>query len=285
MKLSRTLPPLALAAAVLVPAAAWAAKQDPPPVQRVRIAIVAPQNGEELTVLTPGQEIVMAPGEELLLRLFEPYSFRRNDRRPLAATFGFGPTETPLQIVSASPERGEVVVRLNPTSEGQRWHVGYKLADRIELADPGQQLGRILVRVASPGSTSVSGSQYYGQQSYTSAPDSVVTALYRAILMRNPEPGGATGALDDIARNGYDGVLRAARGIAESEESRIRVYQNGVTNTQRLESLYRELLGWSRASVSREQWDRDLAELDRGNLVGVVDAMVKSEQFRSRFGI
>lgn len=283
MKSPRALALLAASAAVLLAAPPLAA-QDPGPVKTVRIAVVDPRTGNELTVVSPGQEIVVAPGEELMLRVFEPNPDRRHDRRPLAATFGFGPTETPLQIVSTSPERGEAIVRLNDTAAGGRWHVGYKLADRIQLGDSGLQLGRVLVRVAGPGATSITGSQSYGQGYYGRSADSLVAALYRGILLRDPD-SGAAGARDDIARNGYDAVLRVAPGIANSEESRYRLYdEKSVTNSQRLEALYRELLGLQRADVSREQWDSDLAQLDRGTIAGVVDAMVRSQQFRSRFG-
>jgi hypothetical protein len=282
-KLPKALALLPITAALLL-AAAPAAAQDPGPVKTVRIAVVDPSSGNELTVVSPGQEIVIAPGEELTLRVFEPNPDRRHDRRPLAATFGFGPTETPLQIVSTSPERGEVIVRLNPTGAGQRWHVGYKLADRIQLADPSLQLGRVLVRVAGPGTASITGNQSYGTGFYSRSADDIVAAIYRGILLRDPD-SGAAGARDDVARNGYDAVLRVAPGIANSEESRVRVYQDkGVSNSQRLEALYRELLGMRRSDVSREQWDSDLAQLERGNIAGVVDAIVRSQQFRTRFG-
>lgn len=281
-KQPRALAPLVVAAGVLLAIAApIAAAEDPGPVQTVRIAVVDPRTGDELTVVSPGQEIVVAPGEELTLRVFEPNADRRHDRRPLAATFGFGPTETPLQIVSTSSERGEVIVRLNPTTAGQRWHVGYKLADRIQLSDPALQLGRVLVRVAGPGVRSITGIQSTGRGYYSA--DTVIAALYRGTLLRDPDPGSA-GARDEIAQKGYEAVLRVAPGIANSEESRSRLYQNGVTNSQRLEALYRELLGLRRTDVSREQWSNDLAQLDRGNIAGVVETMVRSEQFRSRFG-
>jgi hypothetical protein len=282
---ARSTLPLALLAASLLVAAAPLAAQTPDTVQSVRIAVVDPQTGDELAILAPGQEINLSPGEELMLRLFEPNPDRRHDRRPLSATFGFGPTETPLQIVRTSPERGEVVVRLAAdTPVGQRWHVGYKLADRLVLGSGAQQLGRVLVKVTSPGVASVTGRSYYPYGQATTRPTgSVVDVLYRAILLRDPDPG-AQGYVDDVYRHGYDAVLRVAVDIANSQESRIKLHEQGVTNAQRLDALYGQLLGWSRSDVSREQWYRDLSELDRGNLAGVVDSMVRSEQFRSRFG-
>src|SRR4029079_17009256 len=102
---------------------------------------------------------------------------------------------------------------------GQRLHIGYKLADRLTLATPGMQLGRILVRVAAPGSTSVTGARSSTGiggialgQSATPA-DAVLTALYRGILLRDPDPGAA-GARDELYRHGYDAVRRVAGNIA-----------------------------------------------------------------------
>jgi len=283
---TKRLAPLAAAvAAVLFTLATPLAAQDT--VRTVRIAVVNPTTGDELAVLTPDQEITLIPGEEVLLRAFEPISGRRSDRRPLAATFGFGPAQAGLQVVSSSPERGEAIVRLEGATEGQRLHVGYKLADRLTFASPALQLGRILVRVAAPGATSVTGAQHSvwtDRGQFSQPADAVIAAFYRGILLRDPDPGAA-GARDDIARHGYDGVRRVAANIANSEESRVRLYDNGVSNTRRLDALYGHLLGWSHADVGRDRWDSDLREVERGNLAGVVDAIVRSQQFRDRFGI
>lgn len=290
-KLTKPFAPLAAAAAVLLGSAFLsaqpAAAQTPDTVRSVRIAIVDPSSGDELAVLNPDQEITLIPGEEVLVRTFEPIASRRSDRRTLAATFGFGPSPTALEVVSSTPERGEALIRLNDATPGQRLHIGYKLADRLTLANSGMQLGRILVRVAAPGSRSVTGAQSsvggIGLGQYSTPADAVINALYRGILLRDPD-AGAAGARDELVRNGYDAVRRVAGNIANSEESRYRLYDNGTTNVRRLEALYSNLLGWSRADVGRDRWDSDLAEINRGNIAGVVDAIVRSQQFRSRFG-
>lgn len=276
----------AVAAAALF-AAAPAAAQDA--VRNVRIAVIDPRTGSELVVLNPNQEIALMPGEEVMLRLFEQNASRRLDRRTLPASFGFGPTQTPIEILSSSPERGEALIRLNDSPAGQRWHVGYKLGERVTLSDPAMQLGRILIRVAGPGTTSITGAQGSSSSWYRpgvdSPADGVINAFYRGILLREPD-SGAIGGRDDIARHGLEGVRRVAANIANSPESRSRIYEDrGVSNVQRLDAIYRELLGWSRADVGRERWEGDLAELERGNLAGVIDAIVRSQQFRSRFGI
>ncbi|HXT50048.1 MAG TPA: hypothetical protein VN811_03345 [Thermoanaerobaculia bacterium] len=288
-KLIQRLAPTAAAAAVAFAAlfAAQPLAAEDYTVRSVQIAIVDPSSGDELAVVNPGEEITLIPGEEVLVRVFEPVNNRRTDRRPLAATFGFGPNATPLEVVSSSREQGEARIRLNDATVGQRLHIGYKLADRITLANPSMQLGGVRVRVAAAGATSVTGQQYSvwtdtGQ--FSRPADAVVAALYRGILLREPDPGAA-GARDDLARHGYDAVRRVAGNIANSEESRIRLYDNGVSNVRRLEALYGHLLGWNRSQVGRDRWESDLAEVNRGNIAGVVDAIVRSQQFRDRFGI
>ena len=283
----RFAPPLAAAAVAVAAlfAASPLAAQDI--VNTVRIAIVDPSSGDELAVLNPGQEITLIPGEEVLVRTFEPVASRRSDRRPLAATFGFGPNTTPLEVVSAAPERGEARIRLNDATPGERLHIGYKLADRLTLSKSDMQLGRILVRVAAPGSSSVTGASSVGGTDtgqFLHPADAVVAALYRGILLRDPD-SGATGAREDLVRHGYDAVRRVAGNIANSEESRIRLYDNGVSNVRRLDALYQHLLGWNRSQVGGDRWESDLAEVNRGNIAGVVDAIVRSQQFRDRFGI
>jgi hypothetical protein len=276
-KLAKTFAPLAAVAAVLCAVAANAATQNPT-VRNVRIAVIDPATGDELGVLTPGQEIALAPGEQRIFRLFT--EDRAQGRLTLGGNFGLGPTASPLQIVG-TPGRGEVRIQLDDAAVGQRFPLGWKLGDQIPVSDEALRLGRIMVRVVStPGVGTAPILQYPGR-----VPATVVTVLYRAILMRDPEAGGASGSIDDIARNGYDGVLRVANTIANSEESRSRIYvDRNVTNEQRLEALYRELLGMRRTDVSASQWESDLVQLGRGNIAGVVDAIVRSEQFRTRFG-
>ena len=274
---------LAVAAAAVAVAPPLAAQDT---VRAVRIAVTDPESGDELAVLRPGEEITLIPGEEVTLQTFEPNPDRRHDRRALAATFGFGPTDTPLEIVDSSTERGEATVRLGDANAGERHHVGYKLGDRLELQDDSWQLGRILVRVAAPGDTSVTGVRRSSRPTARlpgSPADAVVDALYNGILLREPD-AGAAGARSDIARNGYGAVRRIAANIANSPESR-GMWDRGVSSARRLEAIYDQLLGWDRNDVGRDRWQGDLAQVEDGNIAGVVDAIVRSQQFRDRFGI
>ncbi|HEX4965134.1 MAG TPA: hypothetical protein VF173_30275 [Thermoanaerobaculia bacterium] len=106
--------------------------------------------------------------------------------------------------------------------------------------------------------------------------------LYQAILLRDPDPGAA-GTVRSIDEGGYDALVRAAEGIADSDESRIRIYENGkVTHERRLISLYRNLLDLAPEAVDRSTWDRDLHRLRDGRIADVVRDIVRSDRFRSR---
>lgn len=102
--------------------------------------------------------------------------------------------------------------------------------------------------------------------------------IYLAILLREPDPG-AQGTVDSIDRGGYEAAVKAAVGIAESEESRNRV---SASNEDRLSSLYQNLLGMSPDQVDRAQYDNDLRRMSSGRIADVVSAMVQSTRFQTR---
>ncbi|HSK76972.1 MAG TPA: hypothetical protein VLQ45_10980, partial [Thermoanaerobaculia bacterium] len=115
--------------------------------------------------------------------------------------------------------------------------------------------------------------------------EELTRALYRAILMRKPDQG-ARNTISNIQRGGYNALVQAAVGIADSDESRIRIYEKeGVCNEKRLLSLYKNLLGVESTRIDRRQWDADLRRLNNGELARVVEDMVRSERFRSRYSL
>ncbi len=105
--------------------------------------------------------------------------------------------------------------------------------------------------------------------------------LYQAILMRNLDETGARTHIDNIAKGGYPALIQVAERIAESDESRIGVYEReGVCNQQRLLSMYKNLLGLSAAQIDREQWEEDLRRMNGGDIDAVVTGMVRSPRFQ-----
>lgn len=113
--------------------------------------------------------------------------------------------------------------------------------------------------------------------------EEITRLLYQAILLRGLD-SGAGGTIDSIARGGYEAVVNAAVGIANSEESRFRLPDQGTTAEQRLDSLYRNLLGLSRSQVSSSEWSRHLLMIHDGRIAEVVEDLVRSDRFRDRIG-
>lgn len=124
------------------------------------------------------------------------------------------------------------------------------------------------------------------QQGWSAQQARELTAvLYRGILMREPD-SGANGTVSAIQRGGYDALVRAAVGIAESDESRIRVYEKqGVCNEQRLLAMYKNFLGISSDRIDRRQWEADLRRMRDGDIDQVVESLLASDRFRSRYDV
>ena len=283
MAKNRTLLPLMVAVALVFSTAAFASHT----IRQVRIAVIDPRTGVQLHVLAPDQTLTMAPGQQLLLRLIDPNPVGSGYRGPvsLAGTFGFGPVQSEIEVVQATPSRGEALIRLRRDAVNTRLHIGYKLDRRLILADEGLRLGRLLVRpsiVAHPPFTDNPVPYGYGNSGVV---DQMVDELYRGILMREPDPGGASSARQEILRGGYGAVERLALGLAESRESRVDVYSNGVRNEARLQAMYEHLLGQSPDDVSSYTWRSDLERLDRGAVADVVLDMIRTADFENRFGV
>lgn len=106
--------------------------------------------------------------------------------------------------------------------------------------------------------------------------------LYRGILLRAPDAGGTRRRLQDIQRRGLPGVLEHGRRIAGSAESREHLYGQGVSYEARLTALYEHLLGLAPEEVEAREWKAELERLRAGDVVEVVEAMLRSETFARR---
>jgi len=242
-------------------------------VQEVRIAVIDPRTNQELGVIAPDDSFELPQNEERLLRVFEPPRPERQERRYLAAEFGFGPSQTGLELTRRSIPRGEAAVRVRPggtTMPSGRLHVGYHIDDDVQLANESLRLGRVFAEVVTAGGS-------------PQRADDLVAALYRGILLRDPDSTAAT-RRDEIRRGGYAAALRQAREIATSRESEIEVYKRAC-NQQRLLALYKELLGRDSARIDQNLWRSQLDHLDRGDIEEVVSDLVESREFRERWSL
>ena len=166
------------------------------------------------------------------------------------------------------------IVRPSGTTTRNRTEtLSYRIVENIGMPDSLRQ-GTINIRVEPAASSSTPAATRQQARDLTNK-------LYQAILMRNLDEAGARKHIDSIATGGYPALVQVAEQIAESDESRIRVYERqGVCNEQRLLSLYKNLLGLSAEQIDREQWDRDLVRMRDGQLDAVVAGMVRSPRFQ-----
>ncbi len=184
-----------------------------------------------------------------------------------------------VHITRSNPNNATVDLDLGNGNGGGREAIGFEIYDeRI----PGQmRRGTVYIRVAR-SSGDHGGSTGGGWSGGGSRGAELTRMLYQAILLREPDRG-ARGTIESIDRGGYSALVRAAEGIADGDESRVRIYENGnVTNERRLISLYRNFLGLEPDDVNRSTWDRDLRRLHDGRIADVVADIVRSERFRSR---
>jgi hypothetical protein len=136
--------------------------------------------------------------------------------------------------------------------------------------------GSFTIRV-TPGSAAVAGEATGVFES--SRAEQLTRLLYQGILLRDLD-SGARGTIDSIARGGYDALVNAAVGIANSEESRVRLASTPAE--QRLASMYRAFLGLDRGQADSRQWDADLRLMNEGRIADVVSGIVQSDRFRER---
>jgi len=109
--------------------------------------------------------------------------------------------------------------------------------------------------------------------------------LYQGILMRDPDYPGADGTVSSIRNGGYSALVDAAVGIANSNESRITIPGRGVGPVERLNALYQALLGLDNTTADQSQWNRDFRAMRDGQIAQVVESIVRSDRFRSRYNI
>jgi len=167
--------------------------------------------------------------------------------------------------------------------------IGYTITDNRVPAD--LRTGSFNIQVVAPTVGSAAGGSYgqpgYGRPggawSYDRARD-LTRALYQGILMRDLDPG-ASGTIDSIRNGGYSALVDAAVSIANSNESRITLPGRGVSPVERLNALYNTLLGLSNTTADQSQWNQDFRAMRDGQIARVVEGIVRSDRFRSRYNL
>jgi hypothetical protein len=166
--------------------------------------------------------------------------------------------------------------------------IGYTITDNRVPAS--LRTGSFNIQVAPPVRGAAAPSEQPGEGfggrgawSHDRARD-LTRALYQGILMRDLDPG-ASGTIDSIRNGGYSALVDAAVSIANSNESRITIPGRGVGPVERLNALYTTLLGLNNTTADQSQWNHDFRAMRDGQIAQVVENIVRSDRFRSRYNI
>ena len=277
---TRTLLTLILVLALVPPAAA----QGRPNIGQVVIIVKDIDSKEEIGSVEPGGAIILPAGSHVRLIMTALPTGRA--RGPLYPDTVFRDTSAGgVTITRSNVENSTADLVLNRTKAGSRTEtIRYRITESWVPA--ALRTGSFNIHIAPPFTSydHSAGTSLRGAVPGRSRAGELTRMLYEAILLREPDPGAA-GTVEAIAGGGYDSLTREAVNIANSEESRIRLYDQGTTNEQRLAALYRNLLDLSPGEVDRAQYYSDLRRLNDGRIADVVWDLVNSDRFRDRIGV
>jgi len=240
----------------------------------------------EAVRVLPGGTVTIAEGAHVRVNV---EAVLDNSRTPVYPVTEFTDLDRGgIQITRSNAANAAVDLMVLPKKNVNRiQRVGFQIADNRIPA--GMRTGSFNIQVAP---ASVAGnSTGYGRPGYgnnggwnDSRAHDLVQVLYRGILMRDPD-SGARGAIDSVRNGGYNALVDAAVSIANSQESRITIATRGVSAQERLEAIYQNLLGLSSSQVDRSTWNADMRTLNDGYIARVVENIVRSDRFRSRYNI
>jgi len=270
---TRTLLTLILGTVLATMAAAQG--NNKPNIGQVQIVVKDIASKQDIGTVVPGGSIELPAGTRVRLIMEAlPTGTARGAVYP-ATTF----TDVSRGVVTIAPantENSTADLMIAHSKGGNRTEtIRYQITDTWVPAD--LRTGSFTIRV-TPGSSAAdvsAGGSTFG----SSRAEQLTRLLYQGILLRDLDPG-ARGTIEAIERGGYDALVNAAVGIANSEESRVRLA--GTPVEQRLASMYRVFLGMDRGQADSRQWDADLQLMNQGRIADVVSGIVQSDRFRER---
>lgn len=279
---------LAAIVALLLPLGVLAQKQKSSnaqgPYHDVRIVVKDLADNQEIASVQPGGTITLREGQRVRLIMSADHPGR-----------GKGTVYPETEFTETEPGRGWVrvtrtnvenanatleIVRPSNTNRNRTETLRYRITENIGMPNNLRE-GTITVRVEPTASSGSSPLPTTGN----SRASQLTNTLYRAILMRDMDQAGAQTFINSIANGGYNELVFVAQQIAQSQESRVQLYEQGRNNQQRLASLYQHLLGMSSNQIDSAQWDADLRRLNDGKIVDVVMDMVRSERFQEHHNV
>lgn len=275
----RTLLTLGLA---LVLATVAFAQGNKPTIGRVEIVIKDINTKQDIAIVEPGGTVELPAGSRVRLIMSAlPTGSARGPMYPATNFSDVSKAQGGVTITRTNAENSTADLVIGHAKGGNRIEtVRYQITDTWVPAN--LRTGSFNIRVV-PGSGATTGSVSAGDTAGAvtgrAKAEQLTRLLYNGILLRDPD-AGAQGSIDAIERGGYDALVQVAVGIANSEESRVRLAATPAE--QRLASLYQILLGINREQADPQQWRTDLDRLNRGQIADVVSTIVQSDRFRER---
>lgn len=270
----RTFVPALLAAALLCPLAlrqADAQTTKPrPPIAGVQVVVRDLSTQQDLGTVPPGGSIAVPAGSHVRLIMT---AIPTGNRAPLyPATTYSDQSQGGVRITRSRSENSTADLDVGEAKGRRSQGIGYQIQE--DWVPTNLRNGTIYLQVAPAAEPPVTTVPLTGSVRARE----ITRMLYQGILLREPDPG-AQGTVDSIERGGYEAIVQAAVGIANSDESRNRIR---ASNEDRLSSLYQNLLGMSPDQVDSAQFDGDLRRLSSGRIADVVSGMVRSSRFQDR---
>lgn len=259
------------------------AQDNKPNIGQVMIEVKDIESKEIIASVEPGGTVTLPSGSHVRLIM---NALPTGRARPLYPATTFSDTSNGgVTITRSNVENStaDLVLNRGKAAPGRTETIRYQINESWVPANLRTGSFRIHIAPASAVEGSV-GSVGSGISLGNSNAEQLTRMLYQAILLREPD-SGAAGTIESIANGGYNALAQAAVGIANSEESRVRLYEQGKTNEQRLTALYRYLLDLSPSQIDRAQYNDDLRRINDGRIADVVSDIVNSQRFRDRLGV
>jgi hypothetical protein len=250
------------------------------PYQDIQIQVKDLDSDQIIATVRPGGTIALREGQRVRLIMTADHPGQRGLVYPETEFTEADPGRGWVRVTKTNVENANAtlqIVRPSGTNRSRTETLSYRIIESIGMPDSLRQ-GTINVRVEP---TAAAGSAPTTSVTTRQQARDLTGRLYQAILMRNLDETGARAHIDNIAKGGYPALIQVAERIAESDESRIGVYEReGVCNQQRLLSMYKNLLGMSADQIDRDQWTEDLRRMNAGDIDAVVAGMVRSPRFQ-----
>lgn len=242
----------------------------------VRIVVKDLSSDQEIGSILPGGSFTLQEGQRV--RLIMTAQGRGRTLYPETEFTESEPGRGWVRVTRTNVENANATLETMRPSNTNRNRVEtlrYRITEDLGLPANVRQ-GTVTIRVEPAAASGTSPLPTTGN----TRASQLTNILYRGILMRDMDQAGAQTFINSIASGGYNELVFVAQQIAQSEESRIRLYEQGQNNQQRLVSLYQHLLGMSSNQIDSAQWEADLRRLNDGKIVDVVLDMVRSERFQ-----